>query len=239
MIDIHMPLIGWFLVVSIACAAVCVVAGWKFGLVRIAATIQCFLGVLLLILYLVSWSTRYDVIVQRHWTEVSGIRRAISVRVESKYGGVRLEIRRGANWNEGGTPYGPYEIRLRRGVPGKEQFLPLSENDMSFFKCGHFEKITRFQLCLVTKPDPPKPLSETTAFYSVTVPHWFAILFPWVPFVLLWYHRYRRRRYRLRHGLCLSCSYDLRESPEKCPECGTPRPSVLQPSSSPKQIAGE
>jgi hypothetical protein len=50
----------------------------------------------------------------------------------------------------------------------------------------------------------------------------------WTPLVLLgvpwgiWGSRLMRSRIRWRRGECRKCGYDLRASPERCPECGTP-----------------
>ena len=34
-----------------------------------------------------------------------------------------------------------------------------------------------------------------------------------------------RQTTRLREGLCLKCGYDLRGSPDRCPECGSAAPA--------------
>lgn len=62
---------------------------------------------------------------------------------------------------------------------------------------------------------------QTPGYRAVLVPHWAAALPLAVP-PLLWARgRLRRRRWR-KQGRCRHCGYDLRGSPERCPECGKP-----------------
>lgn len=53
-------------------------------------------------------------------------------------------------------------------------------------------------------------------------PHWsLVLLFAVLP--ALWLRSFIRSRRRNRIGLCLVCGYDLRATPDRCPECGTAR----------------
>jgi hypothetical protein len=54
-------------------------------------------------------------------------------------------------------------------------------------------------------------------------PHWLVLGVMAVLPVLLWMKRIRsvRMQNRFAHGLCLVCGYDLRATPDRCPECGT------------------
>jgi len=55
----------------------------------------------------------------------------------------------------------------------------------------------------------------------LSVPYWFAWAM-WLP-VAIFLDRWlkeRKRRLRVEHGLCIQCGYDLRATPQRCPECG-------------------
>jgi hypothetical protein len=61
------------------------------------------------------------------------------------------------------------------------------------------------------------PLLQT--YWSLTVPYWLLVLIA-VPLPAAWRVRRARVRRRLSSGQCLHCGYDLRATPERCPECG-------------------
>jgi hypothetical protein len=83
----------------------------------------------------------------------------------------------------------------------------------------------------------------TVSYRTWWVPLWFLTLLLASPLVISFVTsrplRARRRRAR---GECVTCGYDLRSSPERCPECGTlvlsPRQRETEPCQAPHQIKG-
>ncbi len=65
-----------------------------------------------------------------------------------------------------------------------------------------------------------RTLNDEANSYRLVMPFWFIVpilLFP----CLLALPAHMRRRKRAALGLCRTCGYDLRATPERCPECGT------------------
>ncbi|HEY7117172.1 MAG TPA: hypothetical protein VH475_11320, partial [Tepidisphaeraceae bacterium] len=61
---------------------------------------------------------------------------------------------------------------------------------------------------------------------SLTLPHWFAAALLFLPTFARLAGLWRDRR-RYAPGHCRQCGYDLRASPDRCPECGWQAPKVI------------
>jgi hypothetical protein len=68
-----------------------------------------------------------------------------------------------------------------------------------------------------------RPLPNLTMVerdHGITLPHWLPMFLAAVAPALLWWRRSGRPRARRRAGRCPACGYDLRGTPDRCPECG-------------------
>jgi hypothetical protein len=61
---------------------------------------------------------------------------------------------------------------------------------------------------------------DNYGFSGVTLPYWFCVLTLAIWPALAAWRRYRGNR----SGFCPHCGYDLRATPERCPECGRTAP---------------
>jgi len=110
---------------------------------------------------------------------------------------------------------------------GGESSMGFGGGELSRLKYGHMpfsHQLGPFAYASVTAP----PRAFGASGFTVMLPHWALLLLFSVPPVL-WAHRFRKQRstrFGADQGLCLRCGYDIRATPERCPECGHENPAT-------------
>ncbi|HEX2971643.1 MAG TPA: hypothetical protein VHP11_04890 [Tepidisphaeraceae bacterium] len=125
----------------------------------------------------------------------------------------------GGAWHGSGLTLGPHRIILsisHAGLAGSYQRTlppPPAAKRVSLAQRGWEWSWYRLGLGLRYSSDPQSTLC------GVLLPWWLLLTFL-IGGPILYFRR--RHAHRLRHGLCLRCGYDLRATPDRCPECGSP-----------------
>ena len=64
------------------------------------------------------------------------------------------------------------------------------------------------------------PVQTGQRIFMIRLPHYFVTLCSGIYLAIQIRKRHRRKK-RIQNGHCEKCGYDLRATPERCPECGT------------------
>jgi hypothetical protein len=114
-----------------------------------------------------------------------------------------------------GLPFFPLSIREHHGVDlSIELPRPTIENGFGFSKIFAVSFTSQ-----AVAPNRTVVLNGAT-FDIIVIPNW-SLLGICLLAIALTRLPTRRQRSRARRGLCVRCGYDLRATPNRCPECGT------------------
>jgi len=198
------------------------------ALFYLLATLCLALGILSLILWVRSYSVSEAIGVGKVRHPEPATIRMDDLRIWSARGGVGIYFSQ--TWNPAGTTQSwewfhqtdtamqyPYTTSAVAGVDQtRHEFGPFSYSQIRF---------KHDDLWIQIDNNPLQYLAERSVQTSLVFPYWSCALISFALPLLagrrLW--RKRRSRRRVRLGLCRACGYDLRTSPERCPECGLAR----------------
>ncbi|MCU1274589.1 MAG: hypothetical protein JWO48_2020 [Bryobacterales bacterium] len=97
--------------------------------------------------------------------------------------------------------------------------LPWLRDDPDPSGVLHYWRGFGFDITTGVPGNPKAPEYVASPFVKIIVPYWFIVLIT-IVLPVYWIKRQVVARRRLRVGLCRVCSYNLRATPDRCPECG-------------------
>jgi hypothetical protein len=115
----------------------------------------------------------------------------------------------------------PMELMQQLGREGPKSFhTPYTPNYPDFYWRHEERAWGGFEFGAFSFPLTPADSPSTTRAWKVVVPYWaLAVPTAVMPARSVW-RWWRRRRKTAQSGRCPACGYDLRATPERCPECG-------------------
>lgn len=116
----------------------------------------------------------------------------------------------------------------KQGTPEYADWIkPFQKTYWEFLGFNHWHWPYQQINCTDSDPNVDRYYAYKGVNVTFGIPYWFVMALSSV-LPLLWVRRrlIRRRQWsRLNQGLCTMCGYDLRASPERCPECGRAVPA--------------
>ena len=96
---------------------------------------------------------------------------------------------------------------------------PATNNPIREFAASNGKEFEGFGYFAWSMDSPPGYAGDRLTNYGLVFPHWALALLSGA--VAAWgIRRIVRRRRRAQAGRCAACGYDLRATPDRCPECG-------------------
>ena len=138
------------------------------------------------------------------------------IRAQYVYDSIKLTSDRGVIWFTTWRSYAGLDVGVHLRPPTAEDVpqrfrwssgLPV-EGDHRWF-------VPRFRHTVF----PPDPTQFERERWDIRVPYWLMLLVT-IALPIASFRRARVLRRRAQDHLCLHCGYDLRATPERCPECG-------------------
>jgi hypothetical protein len=198
-------------------------------LARHAFTALSALSLLLCVAVCVLWVRSHVVVDDLLWRSLRPDERCLNERhlsLRSSGGGFRIAVQ----W---GTMPRPDHLGIDPSEYGPVGFVRFTDKSMEYPPAHMQSAAATFAGFGVERGDYPPggwPDGLHLQWIGLILPYWFMVL-ALGPIPLLWLMRVRRAARARAAGLCPACGFDLRASPDRCPECGAAAPVAAAVSS--------